>query len=93
MKSVQMSYFYKKSIYEVFCSILFVGGLLFYYLFPVKHKFLIFSNEANDKAVVNDTTFVNLKDYSDDFVYDMKYATEDNFLKAKSMIAQNVFCV
>ena len=32
---------------------------------------------------VNDTTFVNLKDYSRDFVYDMKYATEDNFLKAK----------
>ncbi|PXY46260.1 peptidase M15 [Flavobacterium hydrophilum] len=30
-----------------------------------------------------DTTFVNLKDYSKDFVYDMKYATEDNFLKAK----------
>lgn len=34
-------------------------------------------------AVVDDTTFVNLKDYSTDFVYDMKYATEDNFLKAK----------
>ncbi|UFH46008.1 M15 family metallopeptidase [Flavobacterium galactosidilyticum] len=34
-------------------------------------------------TVVNDTTFVNLKDYSADFVYDMKYATEDNFLKAK----------
>lgn len=33
--------------------------------------------------VVDDTTFVNLKDYSSDFVYDMKYATEDNFLKAK----------
>jgi len=32
---------------------------------------------------VEDTTFVNLKDYSQDFVYDMKYATEDNFLKAK----------
>lgn len=30
-----------------------------------------------------DTTFVNLKDYSVDFIYDMKYATEDNFLKAK----------
>jgi D-alanyl-D-alanine dipeptidase len=30
-----------------------------------------------------DTTFVNLKDYSQDFVYDIKYATEDNFLKAK----------
>ena len=32
---------------------------------------------------VNDTAFVNLKDYSQDFVYDMKYASEDNFLKAK----------
>lgn len=32
---------------------------------------------------VNDTTFVNLKNYSQDFVYDMKYATTDNFLKAK----------
>jgi D-alanyl-D-alanine dipeptidase len=34
-------------------------------------------------AKVDDTTFVNLKDYSKDFVYDMKYATSDNFLKAK----------
>lgn len=32
---------------------------------------------------VSDTTFVNLETYSKDFVYDMKYATEDNFLKAK----------
>ncbi|KFC57724.1 hypothetical protein FEM08_34920 [Flavobacterium gilvum] len=32
---------------------------------------------------VNDTTFVNLKEYSQDFVYDMKYATADNFLKSK----------
>ncbi|RZJ52924.1 MAG: peptidase M15 [Flavobacterium sp.] len=32
---------------------------------------------------IADTTFVNLKDYSKDFVYDMKYATDDNFLKAK----------
>jgi D-alanyl-D-alanine dipeptidase len=32
---------------------------------------------------INDTTFVNLKDFSQDFVYDMKYATEDNFLKSK----------
>ena len=36
-----------------------------------------------ENVVVDDTTFVNLKDYSQDFVYDMKYATEDNFLKAK----------
>jgi D-alanyl-D-alanine dipeptidase len=32
---------------------------------------------------LNDTTFVNIKAYSLDLVYDMKYATEDNFLKAK----------
>ena len=32
---------------------------------------------------LNDTTFVNIKTYSTDFVYDMKYATEDNFLKSK----------
>lgn len=32
---------------------------------------------------ISDTTFVNLKDYSSDFMYDMKYATTDNFLKAK----------
>ena len=31
----------------------------------------------------NDTTFVNLKEYSSDFVYYMKYATADNFLKSK----------
>lgn len=37
----------------------------------------------NEKLVVNDTTFVNLRDFSQDFVYDMKYATSDNFLKAK----------
>lgn len=35
------------------------------------------------KQEVADTTFVNLKDYSKDFIYDMKYATKDNFLKAK----------
>ena len=34
-------------------------------------------------VIISDTTFVNLKDYSNDFVYDMKYATNDNFLKAK----------
>lgn len=35
------------------------------------------------KTVIDDTTFVNLKDYNQDFVFDMKYATSDNFLKAK----------
>ena len=37
----------------------------------------------NNPPVVGDTTFVNIKDYSADFVYDMKYATSDNFLKTK----------
>ena len=32
---------------------------------------------------IKDTTFVNLKDFSPDFVYNMKYATTANFLQAK----------
>jgi zinc D-Ala-D-Ala dipeptidase len=32
---------------------------------------------------IRDSTFVNLGQESKDFVFDMKYATEDNFLKAK----------
>jgi D-alanyl-D-alanine dipeptidase len=40
--------------------------------------------EINDLSVeTNDSTFVNLKDYSSDFIYNMKYATADNFLKTK----------
>ncbi|MFT5964327.1 MAG: D-alanyl-D-alanine dipeptidase [Flavobacterium sp.] len=42
-----------------------------------------YSLPLKEKAVIIDSTFVNLKDYTDDFVYDMKYATEDNFLKSK----------
>lgn len=41
------------------------------------------SNVANSEITVNDSTFVNLKNYSQDFVYDMKYAISENFLKAK----------
>ncbi len=40
-------------------------------------------NIKNDILKIDDTTFVDLKKYSQNFVYDMKYATEDNFLKAK----------
>lgn len=32
---------------------------------------------------LSDTTFVRLADYSDDFAYDLRYATTNNFLKAK----------
>ena len=48
--------------------------------FDLKHKKEVV---LESKKVVNDTSFVNLKEYSSDFVYDMKYASEDNFLKAK----------
>lgn len=41
------------------------------------------SKKQEQKVIVSDTTFVNLKDYSSDFVYDMKYAQTDNFLKSK----------
>ncbi len=41
-------------------------------------------NKSTDVAIaVHDTTFVNLKEYSTSFMYDMHYATEDNFLQAK----------
>ena len=55
---------------------------------PTKHQNVTKSiiHAAGQPAIaqaVHDTTFVNLKEYSSDFVYDMKYATEDNFMKAK----------
>ena len=57
--------------------------------FIVSFFWMVSSNAQNEvysnqiKQEIADTTFVNLKEYSKDFVYDMKYATEDNFLKAK----------
>jgi D-alanyl-D-alanine dipeptidase len=39
--------------------------------------------KQNEQNTIHDTTFVNLKDYSTDFVYDMRYATTSNFLKKK----------
>ncbi|WP_281322007.1 M15 family metallopeptidase [Flavobacterium aestivum] len=56
---------------------------LFFLLYIVNCSSQIVESSSKPLAVVNDTTFVNLKDFSSDFVYDMKYATEDNFLKAK----------
>ena len=35
------------------------------------------------KKEVDSNAFVNLRNYSNDFVFDMKYATADNFLKEK----------
>lgn len=49
---------------------------------------LIKNNYLNGNSIaiydgINDTTFVKLKNFSKDFIFDMKYATEDNFLKRK----------
>lgn len=41
------------------------------------------SNLEENSIVINDTSFVDLKEFSNAFVYDMKYATTDNFLKEK----------
>ena len=35
------------------------------------------------EIIISDTSFVNIKDYSSDFILDMKYATTDNFLNQK----------
>ena len=40
-------------------------------------------NPKPAKEEPNDTAFVNLSDYSKNFVLDLKYATQDNFLKSK----------
>jgi D-alanyl-D-alanine dipeptidase len=66
--------FYIKPLF-LFCAI--------FCLFSCKSQTVISDVETKNQSVVNDTMFVNLKDYSKDFVYDMKYATSDNFLKAK----------
>jgi len=48
------------------------------YLDSNKTAFLLdITKEADENS------FVNLKNYSNDFVFDMKYATDDNFLKEK----------
>ncbi|EIA07961.1 M15 family metallopeptidase [Flavobacterium frigoris] len=62
-----------------FC--LFVGFFLL--LISCKAQVPVFQNGTKDEVAMNDTIFVNLKDYSGDFVYDMKYATADNFLNSK----------
>ena len=63
----------KFKFFYLFCAIL--------CLFSCKSQIVV--KEVENEKIVNDTTFVNLKDYNKDFVYDMKYATSDNFLKAK----------
>ncbi len=39
------------------------------------------SSRIETVVFVHDTSFVNVKEYSTNFIYDLKYATADNFLK------------
>jgi D-alanyl-D-alanine dipeptidase len=48
------------------------------YLDAKKSPILLDINKETD-----DNAFVNLRNYSNDFLFDMKYATSDNFLKEK----------
>lgn len=45
--------------------------------------FFLFLFQLSAAQDISDTTFVNIKNYSENFVFDMKYATNENFLKAK----------
>jgi D-alanyl-D-alanine dipeptidase len=66
--------FYLK-LWVLFCSL--------FWIISCKSQSSISAIEDKNDIIISDTAFVNLKDYSQDFVYDMKYATTDNFLKAK----------
>lgn len=41
------------------------------------------AKQIKSLELLADTTFVRLADYSEDFVYDLRYATTNNFLKSK----------
>jgi D-alanyl-D-alanine dipeptidase len=60
-----------------------MSTILILFLFVITTSFGQELKEVPMRQLVNDTVFVNLKDYSNDFVYDMRYATENNFLHAK----------
>lgn len=66
---------------SLFKLVFFICTSLF--LVSCKAQMEVSNGTLNKQPFINDTTFVNLKDYSNDFVYDMKYATADNFLKSK----------
>jgi D-alanyl-D-alanine dipeptidase len=57
--------------------------VLLFLLYLAKGNSQTVASVSERLNVVSDTSFVNLKEYSQDFAYDMKYATEDNFLKSK----------
>lgn len=44
---------------------------------------ILFSFQISNSQEISDTTFVDIKEYTNNLIYDMKYATTDNFLKTK----------
>ena len=50
---------------------------------PAQSKLIPKKDILKSLTDLADTTFVRLADYSSDFEYDLRYATENNFLKAK----------
>lgn len=72
-----------------------ISMLVFFMFFSCKSPKTILKPDGNPliaranyqinplKSEPNDSTFVNLKDFSDGFAYDMKYATSQNFLNSK----------
>lgn len=48
-----------------------------------KEDTIIETTDNQFQAIVKDTSFVNIKTLSSDFILDLKYATEDNFLHQK----------
>ncbi len=53
------------------------------FILSCKSQNQILNSNSQNQPILNDTSLVHLKDYSKDFEYDLKYATSDNFLKAK----------
>lgn len=83
LKSLLLFYFYKKiAVMTSYFKSLVLLCLIFC-VFSCNSQIIISDVQENSAPIINDTAFVNLKEYSQDFVYDMKYATNDNFLKVK----------
>nr|WP_315164530.1 M15 family metallopeptidase [uncultured Flavobacterium sp.] len=61
----------------------FVVLIALFWIVSCKSQSILSTTESQNSSIISDTTFVNLKEYSRDFGYDMKYASDDNFLKAK----------
>lgn len=66
-----------------FCTKSLLILCFFLFLVSCKTKKMLSYNLPIDNTFINDSSFVNLSDYSSEFVYDMKYASSDNFLKSK----------